>query len=89
MRILLATHCTCKLKPRRYFNGYSVLTSSVVDRGFELRWDKTKDDEICTCICCFSAKHAALKKKRKDWFARNQDNIPECDDRTIRGLLFL
>ena len=32
------------------------------------------------CICCFSAKHAALKSKNKDWFAQNQDNVLECSD---------
>jgi hypothetical protein len=33
----------------------------VVDRGFEPRSGKTKDYEIG--ICCFSAKHAALRRK--------------------------
>jgi hypothetical protein len=50
----------------------SVLTSSVADRGFETRPCQTKDYKIG--ICCFSAKHAALRKKKKDWSARNQDN---------------
>jgi hypothetical protein len=26
-------------------------------------------------ICCFSAKHAALRRKNKDWLAWNQDNV--------------
>ena len=26
-------------------------------------------------ICCFSAKHAALRRKNKDWLVRNQDNV--------------
>ena len=30
--------------------------------------------------CCFSTKHASLRRKRKDWLARNQDNVPEWDD---------
>ena len=39
----------------------SVLASSVVDHGFE-RWsDQTKDFKIG--ICCYSAKHAALRRK--------------------------
>ena len=46
--------------------------SSVVDRGFEPRSGKTKDYIIG--ICCFSAKHAALRRKSKDWLARNQEN---------------
>ena len=51
----------------------SVLTSSAVDRGFEPRSDQTKDYKID--ICCFSAKHAALRRKNKDWLAQNQDNV--------------
>jgi hypothetical protein len=46
----------------------SVLTSSEVDRGFESRSDQTKDYKIG--ICCFSAKHAALRRKNKDGLAR-------------------
>jgi hypothetical protein len=51
----------------------SVLASSAVDRGFEPRSDQTKDYDFV--ICCFSAKHAALKRKNKDWLAWNQDNV--------------
>ena len=42
----------------------SVLDSSAVDRGFEPRSGQTKDFKIG--ICCFSAKHAALRRKSKD-----------------------
>jgi hypothetical protein len=28
-------------------------------------------------MCCFSAKHAALRRKSKDWLARNQNNVSE------------
>ena len=49
----------------------SMLASSVVDRGFKPRSVKTKDYKIG--ICCFSAKHAALRRKGKDWLARNQN----------------
>jgi hypothetical protein len=27
--------------------------------------------------CCFSTKHTALRRKSKDWLARNQDNVSE------------
>ena len=64
----------------------SVLASSAVDRGFEPRSGQTKDYEIG--ICCFSAKHTALRRKSKDWWARNQDNVSEWDDMSIGGLLF-
>jgi hypothetical protein len=64
----------------------SVLTSSAVDRGFEPRSGQTKDYKIG--MCCFSAKHAVLRRKSKDWLARNQDNVSEWGDMSIRGLLF-
>jgi hypothetical protein len=64
----------------------SVLASSAVDRGFDLRSSQTKDYKIG--ICCFSAEHVALRRKRKDWLARNQDNVSEWGDMFIRGLLF-
>jgi hypothetical protein len=53
----------------------SVLASREVDRGFDPRSGQTKDCKIG--ICCFSAKHVALRRKSKDWLARNQDNVPE------------
>ena len=46
----------------------SVLASSAVDRVFEPRSGQTKDYKID--ICHFSAKHAALWRKSKDWLAR-------------------
>ena len=62
-----------------------VLASSAVDRGFEPWSDQTNDYRIG--ICFFSAKQAALKRKSKDWLARNQDNVSEWNDMCIRGLL--
>jgi hypothetical protein len=53
----------------------SVLASSAVDRGFEPRSGQTKDYEIG--ICCFFVTHAALRRKSKDWLARNQNNVSE------------
>ena len=64
----------------------SVLASSAVDRGCEIRSGQTKDYE--RCICCFSDKHAALRRKSKDWSARNQNNVSEWSDMSTRGLLF-
>ena len=63
-----------------------VFTSSVVDHGFEPKLDQSKDDTIDSC--CFSAKHAELRRKNKDWLARNQDNVSDLGDMSIRGLLF-
>jgi hypothetical protein len=65
----------------------SVFVLSAVVLGFELRSGKHNDYTIV--MCCFSAKHAALKKKSKHWLDRNQDNLSEWGDMYIRGLLFL
>jgi hypothetical protein len=64
----------------------SVLASSVIDCGFEPRSGQTKDYEIF--ICCFSSKHAVLRRKSKYWLDRNQDKVFEWGDMSIRGLLF-
>jgi hypothetical protein len=63
----------------------SVLASSVVDRGFEPRSGQTKDHKIG--ICCFSAKHAALRRWSKDGLARNQNAVSEWSDMSTHGLL--
>ena len=62
----------------------SVLSSSVVDR----RSSQTKDYNIN--IYSFSGKHATLRSKNKDLLARsrNQNNLSEWRDMSIRGLLF-
>ena len=59
---------TCFYYNHNHISGVmvSVLALSVVDREFEPRLGQTKDYEIG--ICCFSAKHAALRRKSKDWF---------------------
>jgi hypothetical protein len=55
--------------------GDVMLTLSVVDRGFKLLPGETKDYKIG--ICCFCAKHTALKRKSKDWLDWNQNNVSE------------
>ena len=45
-------------------------------------------DYIKIGICCFSAKHATLRRKNKDWLARNHDNVSELGDTSVRKLLF-
>ena len=64
----------------------SRFVSSAVDHGFEPRSGQTKDYKIG--ICCFTANHAALRRKSKDWLARNQNNVSEWGDMSTRGLLF-
>ena len=51
----------------------SLLVSTAVDRGFVPRSEQTKDYKIS--MCCF-------------WLARNQDNVSEWVDMSIRGLFF-
>jgi uncharacterized protein YaeQ len=64
----------------------TVLASRAVDREFESRSGQPKDHHIG--ICCFSAKHVALRRKSKDWLPQNQDNVSGWGNMSIRGLLF-
>jgi hypothetical protein len=64
----------------------SVLGLSAVDRGFKSRSGQTKDYKLV--FVAYNTKHAVLKRKNKDWLARNQDNVSEWSDMYIRGLLF-
>ena len=64
----------------------SVLSSSVVDRGFQPWSGQTKAYEIG--ICCFSTKHTALRRKSKDWLAQNHNDMSEWSDISICRLLF-
>ena len=62
------------------------LTSGAVDCEFEPRSSQTNNYKIG--ICCFFAKHAALRRKSKYWLARNQNNVSEWSDMSTRRLLF-
>jgi hypothetical protein len=64
----------------------SMLASRAVDRSFEPRSGQIKDYKIG--IYCFSAKHTALSRKSKDLMARNQENVSEWGDMSIRWMLF-
>ena len=52
-----------------------LLATCAVNSVFEPRSGQTKDNKIGSC--CFSAKHAALRRKSKDWLDWNQDNVSE------------
>ena len=65
----------------------SVLASSAVDLGFKPRSGQTKNYNIG--ICCFSAKHASLRRKSKHWLARNQNNVSEWGEMSTRGCVGL
>jgi hypothetical protein len=58
---------------------------SAVDCGFELRSNQMNDYSFD--ICCFSGKHAALRRKGKDRLDRNKNNVSEWSDMLTRGLL--
>ena len=64
----------------------SVLVSSAVGRGFESRSGQTKEYKVGSC--CFSAKHATLRKKSEDGLVRNQNNVSVWSDMSIREQLF-
>jgi hypothetical protein len=51
----------------------SVLASSAVDRGFKSRSGQTKDYQLV--FVAYNAKHAELRRKSKDWLARNRGMI--------------
>jgi hypothetical protein len=63
----------------------SVLASIAIECGYDPRSDQTKEYKIG--ICCFSAKNASLRRKSKDWMARNQNNVSEWSDISTRWLL--
>ena len=80
---------SCYLLSIYFLNGIGdviVIVLASIDRGVESRSSQTKDYEIG--ICCFSAKHVALRRKSNDWVVQNQDNVSEGGDISIRGLLF-
>ena len=49
----------------------SVLASIAVDLAFEPWSGQAKDYQIV--ICCFSAKHNALRSKSNDWFVSESE----------------
>ena len=52
------------VEPQWWRKMASVIAFRAVDRGFEPRSGQTNDCKIG--ICCFSAKHAAFRRKRKN-----------------------
>jgi hypothetical protein len=70
-------------EPHRWCNGYCVCLECGRSK---IRAPISSNYKIG--ICCFSAKHAALRRKNKDWLARNQDNVFEWGDFSIHGLMF-
>jgi hypothetical protein len=65
---------------------FSMLASSAVDQGFKPLSSQTEDLKIG--ICLFSAKHAALRSKSKDWLAFNQNNVSVGSDNVYPDCCF-
>ena len=59
---------------------------SAVECMFEPKSHQTRAYKIG--ICCFSDKHAASRRKNKERFVWNQDNVSEWGDMSSRKLLF-
>ena len=55
-----------------------VKSSTKIPHLILFRSSQTKDFRIG--ICCFYPKHAALRRKSKDWLARNQNNVSDWSD---------
>jgi hypothetical protein len=64
----------------------SMLALSTIYCGFEPWSGQTKEYKIG--ICCFSAKHAALRSKSKDWLAWNQNKVSKWSGISTCRLLF-
>jgi hypothetical protein len=77
------TDASCQFLDRIGGVMVSKLASSAVGRRSQSLSGQTKYYKIG--IRCFSAKHAALSRKSKDWLARNRDNVFEWGDMSIRG----
>jgi hypothetical protein len=63
-----------QIRLHQWCNG---LCASLIDCGFNIWSDQTKDCKLA--ICCFSAKLAVLRSISKYWFAWNQDNVSEVE----------
>ena len=55
----------------------NMLASSAVDHGFKPQSGQTKNYKIG--ICCFSAKHAALRRKSTDWLCPSEVTCPSME----------
>jgi hypothetical protein len=83
--LMLYKTSTCKTCAVVFCSTTFMLATSAIDCGYELRSCQTKEYQIG--MCCFSAKNAALRRKNKDWLARNQNNVSEWSDISTQWLL--
>jgi hypothetical protein len=69
----------------KYISLQMVLLISTID-AFSLMVFFSTEMSRNVVVC--TAEHAALMRKSKDWFARNQNNVSEWSDLSTHGLLF-
>ena len=69
----------------KYIILQMVLLISTIDAFFLMVFFST---EMSRNLVVCTAEHAALMRKSKYWFARNQNNLSEWSDMSICGLLF-
>jgi hypothetical protein len=69
--VTTTTWSTCIYEPKTN----KILISKAYKTKAHVWSGETKNYKIG--ICCFSAKHAALRRKSKYWLAQNQNNVPE------------
>ena len=76
MSALLSLYPEMNLQPLGNRIGSEIIcmiTSNAVNRVFEPRQVKTKDNKIG--ICCFFSKYTDLMSCIKKWLTRNLDNV--------------
>ena len=82
MSIVSSTNKTDRHNITEFVNSYN----DVIECGREWVPVESKQRLYTSGICCFFAKHVSLRRKSNDWLARNQDNVSEWSDMSIRGL---
>ena len=83
----LYVHTTRAENPHRWRNGQCARIECGRSWVRESRSGQTKDYQLA--FVAYITKHADIRRKSKDWLARNQDNMSEWSDMYIRGLLFV
>ena len=66
----------------QWCNGYRGHLECVQIIGSSPGWVKPKSMKL-VCVC-FTAEHAALRRKSKDWLALNQNNVSEWSEMSTR-----
>jgi hypothetical protein len=59
------------------------LNIAIIQQNYKPRSGQTKECKIG--MCCFSAKNASLRRKSKDWLARNRNNVSKWSDMSTQS----